>query len=129
MLYFFNFQSEMGFIDEPTSDSYIDSPKVIVFMSSLLSLLSVCREPDCGSAVDRDNMKIICSGAMVRVHMVCNKSHSTTWESSPSLGSGRKSVAIINIIIATYSLLTGLHIKQANIDWVWASFIFMFTGS
>ena len=103
-------------IEGKESDGYLSSPKVIVFMSSLVSLLSVCREPCCGAVVDKENMKIVHSGAMVRVHTVCNNNHSYTWESSPSIGSGKKSVAIINIIISTYCLLTGLHIKQANIN-------------
>ena len=110
------FQAESVCTEGDMGDSYLDSPKVIVFMSSLMSLLSVCREPNCGAVVDKDNMKIVHSGAMVRVHTLCNKNHSSTWESSPSIGSGNKSVAIINIIIATYCLLTGLHIKQAIID-------------
>ena len=100
--------------DEGGSGSYLDSSKVIVFMSSLISLLSVCKEPNCGSVVDRENMKIVHNGAMIRVHMVCNNNHATTWESSPCINDGRKSVAVINIIIATYCLLTGLHVKQAS---------------
>ena len=94
------------------SDSPLDAPKVIVFMSSLLSLLSVCKEPGCGSCVDRENMKVVTKGAMVRVHMLCNNNHSTSWDSSPVIGSGRSSVAVINILIGSYCLLTGLHIKQ-----------------
>ena len=103
-----------GSVDGTEDDSYLGSTKVIVFMSSLLSLLSVCREPNCGSVVDRENMKIVHNGAMIRVHMVCNNNHATAWESSPCISNGKKSVAVINIIIATYCLLTGLHVKQAN---------------
>ena len=91
-------------IEGVASDGYLSSPKVIVFMSSLVSLLSVCREPCCGAVVDKENMKIVHSGAMVRVHTVCNNNHSYTWESSPSIGSGNKSVAIINIITSNNSM-------------------------
>ena len=104
--------------DEDGSGSYLGSSKVIVFMSSLLSLLSVCKEPNCGSVVDRENMKIVHNGAMIRFLKVCNNIHKTTWESSPCINDGRKSVAVINIIIATYCLLTGLHVKQASNGWV-----------
>ena len=102
---------------EDGSGSYLGSSKVIVFMSSLLSLLSVCKEPNCGSVVDKENMKIVHNGTMIRVHMVCNNSHATSWESSPCINDGRKSVAVINIIIATYCLLTGLHVKQPSNSW------------
>ena len=44
--------------------------------------------------------------------MLCNNSHSETWDSSPSVGTGPSAVAEININLASYTLLTGLHIKQ-----------------
>ena len=44
--------------------------------------------------------------------MLCNNSHSETWDSSPSVGGGPSAVAEININLASYTLLTGLHIKQ-----------------
>ena len=99
-------------------DSPLDAPKVIVFMSSLLVLLSICKQPQCGSAVERENMKVVRNGAMIRVHMVCNNNHSTTWDSSPMLGTGKTAIAAINVLISTYCLLTGLHIKQVNIIFV-----------
>ena len=57
-------------------------------------------------------MKIVRNGAKVRVHMLCNNHHQETWDSSPSLGTGVHQVAEINVLVAVYSLLTGLHIKQ-----------------
>ena len=92
-------------------------------MSSLLVLLSICKQPQCGSAVERENMKVVRNGAMIRVHMVCNNNHSTTWDSSPMLGTGKTAIAVINVLISTYCLLTGLHIKQVNIIFVWANWM------
>ena len=80
-----------------------------------MTLLSICREPNCGSFVERDNIKIVPNGAMIRVHTTCNNHHVKTWDSSPMLGTGRKAIAVINILIGVYSLLTGLHIKQVQI--------------
>ena len=57
-------------------------------------------------------MKVARHGAMIRIHMLCNNSHSETWDSSPSVGTGPSAVAEININLASYTLLTGLHIKQ-----------------
>jgi hypothetical protein len=85
---------------------------VIVFFSSLMSLLSICREPNCGSLVERDNMKVVRNGAMVSVRSVCNNHHEHTWNSSPTLGTGASAVAVINILLAVNALTTGLHIKQ-----------------
>ena len=77
-------------------------------------LLSVCRHPNCGSVVERSNMKIIRNGAKIKVNLLCNNSHKETWDSSPSIGTGTRQVAEINVLIAVYSLLTGLHIKQVK---------------
>ena len=81
-------------------------------MSSLESLFRICRRPNCGSSVDTENMKIVKDGAMIRIHTLCNNNHSETWDSSPSVGTGNSAIAEINIKLATYILLTGLHIKQ-----------------
>ena len=97
---------------EDGDGSLLDAQKVIVFMSSLLTLFSICRVPSCGSFVEKDNMRIVRNGAMIRIHTTCNNHHVQVWDSSPSLGTGRQAIAVINILIAVYSLLTGLHIKQ-----------------
>ena len=80
--------------------------------SSLLDLLSICRSPNCGSLVAEENMKVVRNGAMIRVHMVCNNHHAETWDSSPTIGSGASEVAVINIMLAVYTLVTGLNVKQ-----------------
>ena len=83
-------------------------------MTSLHKLLSICRRPNCGSCVEKENMKVVRNGAMIRVHTLCNNSHSDTWESSPSVGSGPKAMSEINILLAAYTLVTGLHVKQVS---------------
>ena len=105
-------ESTSNITDEDGSGSPQEVRKVIVFMSSLLSLFSICREPNCGSYVERENMKVVLNGAMIRVHTLCNNHHSRTWDSSPMIGTGRKTMAVINILLCVYCLVTGLHIKQ-----------------
>ena len=91
---------------------YIDAKKAIIFLPSLLQLFSVCRVPSCGSAVDQDNINIKTSGAMVSVRCLCNSGHQTDWDSGPMLGTGTSAVAVINILLSTYCLITGLHLQQ-----------------
>ena len=86
--------------------------KVIVFLSSLLQLFAICRVVGCGSCVESGNIKVTHNGAMIKVKALCNNHHETEWESSPCVGTGRKSIAIINILLAAYCLLNGLHVKQ-----------------
>ena len=91
---------------------YIDAKKAIIFLPSLLQLFSVCRVPGCGSAVDQDDINIKTNGAMVSVACLCNSGHKTDWDSGPMLGTGTRAVAVINILLATYCLITGLHLQQ-----------------
>ena len=93
----------------------MEGQKVIVYMTSLSSLLSVCRRPNCGSIVEKENIRVVKKGAMLRVHTLCNNSHTDTWDSSPSIGRGNSSMAEINILLAVYVLLTGLHVKQVSL--------------
>ena len=90
----------------------LEIEKVIVFVSCLMQLLHVCRTPNCGAYVDKENIKIVRNGGQLSVTSLCNNHHSNTWASSPTFGEGRSAVAVINIILAVNSLRTGLHIKQ-----------------
>ena len=83
-----------------------------MFLPSLLQLFSVCRVPSCGNAVDPANITIKNNGAMVSVRCLCNSNHQTDWDSGPVLGTGTSAVAVINILLATYCLTTGLHLEQ-----------------
>ena len=106
---------ESDFDNFDNSQSGIDSvnaPKVIVSMPHLLDLLCVCREPNCGSSVSKENMKVVSNGSMLRVYTLCNNNHSRTWESSPMIGTGKKAISATNVQLASFCLLTGLHIKQ-----------------
>jgi hypothetical protein len=93
----------------------VEHQKVLVYLSSLLTLLSICRVPNCGSLVSQENMKISRNGAMITVHSTCNNNHSEIWESSPRIGKGKGAVALVNVHLAVYSLLVGLHIKQVGL--------------
>ena len=81
-------------------------------MSCLYALLSVCRRPECGTLVEKENIKVVKNGAMVRIGTLCNNSHTESWDSSPSVGSGTGAIPVINILLSVYTLLTGLHVKQ-----------------
>ena len=104
---FDSFQSCSGDSKAESSDQ-----RVIVNMSCLFTLLSVCRRPECGTLVERENIKVVRNGAMVRIHTLCNNSHMEKWDSSPSVGSGTGAIPVINILLSVYTLLTGLHVKQ-----------------
>ena len=94
----------------------IEAKKAIVFLSTLLQLFSICRIANCGSYVEPQNIKVTSIGAMIRVKASCNNNHDTEWESSPCVGTGTKRIPVINVLIASFCLLTGLHIKQvANV--------------
>ena len=87
-----------------------------MFLPALLQLFSVCRVGGCGGLVDEENICVKQEGAMVRVECVCNNDHrhKTSWESSPMLGTGRQRTAVINLLIAVYTLTIGLHIQQVQ---------------
>ena len=87
---------------------------MIVFLSSLLSLFVTCRLPDCNSPVDPDNIKVTYKGAMVEVRATCNEHHTTHWQSSPTLGVGRSQVSVMNLLLASFCLTTGIHLRQAS---------------
>ena len=98
-----------------SQDQDNDKSKVIVYMRLLISLFQVCRMAGCGSLVDRDDIKIVTDGAMITVTCVCVKNHRTQWKSSPVLHQeSTHPVGEINIVLATYILTCGLHIKQVT---------------
>ena len=99
-------------------------------VSAILPLLSVCREPGCGSIVPQEDMKIYFQGfwsvfdrnvsnnfnegAMMVVDGCCinpGGGHAFKWQSSPSYerkGGGRVS-SHLNTELAALTILTGLH--------------------
>ena len=85
---------------------------MIVFFPLLLDLFKVCREANCGMTCDQDNIRFHFSGAMVTVSGTCNGGHDFRWQSSPSVGSGKKKVAAINALIGTYGYLCGINVKK-----------------
>ena len=85
-----------------------------MFLPLLLQLFSVCRVANCGSSVDDENISVKPNGAMIRVHCLCNNNHSTEWDSSPKLGSGKSGIPVINVLLSIYCLTTGLHIHQVE---------------
>ena len=100
---------------------------MIVSFSHLFELLSICREANCGSLVPREQIKITVNGAMIRCRMICNNNHEKTWSSSPVLGSsGKGTFSATNVQLASYCLLTGMHITQVvlqmylwHMQWGW----------
>ena len=92
----------------------ISDEKVIVFLPLLLDLFQICHVPTCGESCDKDNMKFHFSGAMVTVTVTCNRGHDFRWQSSPSVGSGKKKVAAINVLLGTYGYLCGINVKKVN---------------
>ena len=89
--------------------------QVIVSAPHLLELMSVCREPNCGGLVAKENIDVVVNGAMIRVRTLCNNNHEKVWDSSPMLGIGSEAISFINVQLASYCLLTGLHVKQVMI--------------
>ena len=85
-----------------------------MFIDSLLLLFTVCREPGCFSAIDSSNVKDVETGATVSVKYTCNGHHTGTWHGSPFIREGRSKVGVLNILLATCSLVCGLQITQVQ---------------
>ena len=92
----------------------IDAAKAIVFIPALSELFNVCNIPMCGAACDKENRNIHYSGAMVCVSVVCNNGHKFSWKSSPTIGQGKKKVAVINVLLGSYGYLCGINVKKVN---------------
>ena len=103
------FQGSEDDISDP-----VKAPKVIVFLSNLVSLFAACRLPECNSSVDPANIKVTYYGAMAEVKATCNENHTTFWQSCPTVGTGKAKAGVINILLSVYCLTTGLHISQAS---------------
>ena len=109
---------------------------IFVMWSSLLLLLTKCRREACAAQVSPCNMKssvkgiagqkksglecgiayILCtSGAAVKVSMTCNDGHQEEWCSSATIGTGKRTLYLINISIIVYSFLSGLHFDQLKV--------------
>ena len=90
--------------------------RVIVETDLLLELFSVCKYPGCGCAVDSENIQVTRIGAALRVKATCNDSHENVWSSSSKVGEGKKQMYLINILLAVYTLLSGLNIAQVSLN-------------
>ena len=62
--------------------------------------------------VDRDDVRIISSGAAVTVHAKCLDYHNFVWSSSSKVGEAKQQMFLINIIMAVFIVLCGLDISQ-----------------
>jgi hypothetical protein len=45
-------------------------------------VFSLCREPSCQVAVPEENLKVIETGAGLKIKARCSKNHHTTWQSA-----------------------------------------------
>ena len=63
-------------VDEDDTDP-ISAWKLIVWISCLMQLFTVCREPGCGALVDKNNIKTRMKGAFLSVDATCNSGHSS----------------------------------------------------
>ena len=50
-------------------------PKVIVYLSLLLKLLTICQTPACGAAIDQENITKTFNGACLTLKYSCNNGH------------------------------------------------------
>ena len=94
--------------------AHVEAPKAIVFLSSLMSLFSVCQVVGCNGLIDPANRSVTQHGAAIVVQYTCNNHHSGRWCSSPTVGQGNSKVYVINSVLASYSLTCGLHISQVT---------------
>ena len=94
----------------------IEAEKIIVFLPLLLSLFDVCRTPNCGSACDPDKRKVHFSGAMVTISGTCNNGCGYSWKSSPMIGTGKRQVSAINILLGTFAYLCGVNVKKVKLE-------------
>ena len=94
--------------------AHVEAPKAIVFLSSLMSLFSVCHVAGCSGLIDPANRSVTQHGAAIVVQYTCNNHHSGKWCSSPTVGQGNSKVYVINSVLASYSLTCGLHISQVT---------------
>ena len=94
----------------------MEKKRVITETELLLDLFRVCNVVGCGSITDRDDIKLSTVGAAVIIEATCLNNHTYKWSSSPKVGCGRKQMFLINILLATYSLVCGLDIGQVGSD-------------
>ena len=94
--------------------SFLDEPKVIVCLSQLSALFMICPLPECCSAIDPENRKIVQKGSVIKIKYICNSHHRGEWCNSPYFGPKKSKVWALNTVLATYSLTNGLHISQVH---------------
>ena len=63
LLYYFYLQDSSG------------EPKVIVYVSLLLKLFTICQLEDCGASIDPSNIETYRRGACLTVSRTCNNNH------------------------------------------------------
>ena len=77
-------------------------------------LFTVCKYPECGAIVDRDDIKMSTIGAAVTIKATCANSHEYKWDSSTKVGESKRQMFRINIELASYVVLCGLDISQVS---------------
>jgi hypothetical protein len=80
--------------------------RVIVEEEQLLQLFKICRQPNCGSAIDPTEIKLCRTGAALQITATCNNSHVEKWSSSSTIGAGHSKLFVINLL-----LVRNLHYK------------------
>ena len=58
---------------------------------------------------------LLFQGAAVEVTMTCNEGHSEKWCSSQPIGSGRKAVYLINVLVIAYTFLCGINFEKIKV--------------
>ena len=54
-------------------------------------------------------------GAAVSVKMTCNSEHDETWHSSRTVGQGRWTMPLINLVMIVYCFMTGLQFDRVKV--------------
>ena len=78
--------------------------RVIVDEDKLRALFTVCKVPDCGSAIDPTEVDIRYTGAAAHVTATCNSNHTETWDSSSAVGEGHNKRFVINILMVCWGV-------------------------
>ena len=61
-------------------------------------------------------------GAAVSVKMTCNSGHDESWHSSRTVGQGRWTMPLINLVMVVYCFMTGLQFDRVKVCIFWVCF-------
>ena len=91
--------------DTSLIDSQDESPvsykSVIVEEQKLLQVFRVCKERNCNAVIDPAEIVLRRTGATLQVTANCNNSHTEVWSSSSSVGDGRSSLYMIDVLMVS----------------------------